>query len=512
MRRIAQFAFAVLLLGAPGMVSAQKGKPGSNLWIRSAQLYRDQALQNKIPAEQQALFKKMYDQAILSTQKDAGNAQGYLLAGEGALGIGQLAEGDQLLTKAEQLYPDYGKEIDQARLMAWVALYNAGVTAIQANKLDDAVASLEKADIVYRKRPSARLTLASIYQNKGQLDKAIAEYKGALEILQGPDRKGLSPQDEKAWATYEDKAITNLAQLVAFAAENAPEAERPTKYNEAAQVYQQVLQRDPHNVRASMNLAYIYGRSGKRDDATKIYTDVLGRPDLSDADYFNIGVGLFQADKYAQAADAFRKAVAANPNSRDAQYNLAQAIFAQTKDLEDAKEKVLSDAKAQTAPAAKNAAVEKAKQINQQLVPYYTELEQVSGKVLALDPNSRTALRLEAQANRGLGDAASDAASQGRYKAQTMALLKQDQDLPFDIANAKLLDGEAGGVVVSGALENLKLPPGTPVKLHFTLYGKDGSAADTQDVTVTTKGTGDIVPFEVKSAKDAVGWKYEVVK
>ena len=38
MRRIAQLALAVLLLAAPGMASAQKGKPGSNLWIRSAQL------------------------------------------------------------------------------------------------------------------------------------------------------------------------------------------------------------------------------------------------------------------------------------------------------------------------------------------------------------------------------------------------------------------------------------------------------------------------------------------
>ncbi len=512
MRRIAQFAFAVLLLSAPAMVSAQKGKPGSNLWIRSAQLYRDQALANKIPAEQQALFKKMYDQAILSTQKDPNNAQGFLLAGEAALGVGQLTEGDALLTKAETLYPDYLKEIDTARLITWIALYNAGVASINANKFDDAIANLEKADLVYRKRPSARLTLASIYQNKGQVVKAIAEYKAALEILQGPERTGLSAQDEKVWKGNEDKAITSMAQLVAYAAENAPEAERAAKYNEAAQVYQQVLQRDPQNIRATMNLAYIYGRSGKRDEATKIYSVALSRPDLSDTDYFNIGVGLFQAEKYGQAADAFRKAVAVNPSSRDAQYNLAQAIFAQTKDLEDAKEKANSDARAQTAAAAKNAAVAKAKQINEQLLPFYTELEQVSGKVLALDPSSRTALRLQAQANRGLSDAATDVALQNKYKAQTMALLKQDQDLPFDIANARITDSDAGGVVVSGALENLKLPRGTPVKLHFTLLGKDGAAVDTQDVTVTTGNTGDPVPFELKSGKEAAGWKYEVVK
>jgi tetratricopeptide (TPR) repeat protein len=511
MKRIARVAFAVLLV-APAMVSGQKGKPGSNLWTRSAMLYRDQALANKIPAEQQALFRKMYDQAMLSVQKDPGNAQGYLLAGESALGIGHLAEADSLLNKAESMYPDYGKEIDQARTIVWVALYNNGVTAIQANKLDDAVASLEKADIVYRKRPSARLTLASIYQNKGQIDKSIAAYKGALEILQGPEQKNLSPQDEKTWKAYEDKAITNLAQLIAYAAENAPEAERPRKFSEAAEVYKQVLQRDPQNVRAALNLAYIYGRSGKRDDATKIYADILSRSDLADADYFNIGVGLFQADRYAQAAEAFRKAVAANPNSRDAQYNLAQAIFAQTKDLEDVKEKALSDVKSKGTPAAKNAAVEQAKKINAQLLPFYTELEQVSGKVLAMDPNSRTALRLQAQANRGLGDAAADVAAQNKYKMQTMALLKQDQDLPFDVANAKLLEADGGGVVISGAIENLKLPKGAPVKLHFTLYGKDGSVVDTQDVTVNAAGTGDITPFEFKSAKDAVGWKYEVVK
>src|SRR5205807_3983067 len=108
-----------------------------------------------------------------------------------------------------------GKESDVGRLRAWVALYNAGVSAIQANKLDDAIASLQLADKIYQKRPSARLTLASIYQNKGQIDQAIAMYKGALEILQGPERQGLSPQDEKQWKQNEDRAINNLAQLVA---------------------------------------------------------------------------------------------------------------------------------------------------------------------------------------------------------------------------------------------------------------------------------------------------------
>src|SRR5436189_2445829 len=99
MRRIQSFAILVMLL-APVTLQAQKGKPGGNVWIRSAQLYMDQALQKKVPGEQEGLWQKAYEQASLSTQKDPGNAQGYLLAGESAVALKHLAEGDSLLRKA----------------------------------------------------------------------------------------------------------------------------------------------------------------------------------------------------------------------------------------------------------------------------------------------------------------------------------------------------------------------------------------------------------------------------
>jgi tetratricopeptide (TPR) repeat protein len=246
-----------------------------------------------------------------------------------------------------------------------------------------------------------------------------------------------------------------------------------------------------------MNLALLYARTGKTAEAARIYTEAVNRTDLSDSDYFAVGVGLFQASNYELAAQAFRKATAANPNYRDAHYNLAQAIFAQTRALEDAK------------GAASSAAQQ---DLNGRLAPLYEELARVSEQVLALDPNSRTAILVAAHASRGRSDVAA-AASREAHKARTVALLQSAQDLPVAIENVKVVEASAGSQTISGEVESVKAAPGTSVALRFTLFGPGGSVLGTEDVRVTAPAAGAPAPFEatVNLKGEVVGWKYEVL-
>jgi Flp pilus assembly protein TadD len=389
------------------------------------------------------------------------------------------------------------KETDIERLRAYVASFNEGVTAIQKNDLAGAIKNLQAASAVYHKKPTAALNLGNLYARTNDTDKAAAAYRQALAIMRGPERKALSPADEKQWAEWEEAASFNLAQILATAEKN----------EEAAQAYVDYLSRNPNNVTAKSNLAIVYNRMGKTADAQKLYTELLAQ-DLSDEDYFLVGVGLFRGEQYGPAADAFRKAVAKNASFRDAYYNLAQAIYSQITPLEDKRSK---------------AKPTEVKPIDDQLRPMYQELISVAQKARDLDPDNRNVLALLARGLRGMADV--DVKNATDWKNKTLAVMQEHQDLPYEvtdvaIANVATAAAAAGAAAapteakVSGNVVNLKGTAGQPVKLSFSVLGKDGKVLATQDVTVTAPKTEDQVPFSftVKTTEPLGGWKYVVAK
>src|SRR5690606_26697634 len=71
-----------------------------------------------------------------------------------------------------------------------------------------------------------------------------------------------------------------------------------------------------------------------RDWSSDVCSSDLGREGLSEDQLFQIGAGLFEAGRYDGAVDAFRKAVALNPFSRDAHFNLAQSLYQRAQELQ----------------------------------------------------------------------------------------------------------------------------------------------------------------------------------
>lgn len=484
MKRYSGLVFALVLL-VPAVASAQK-KPGNNMHTRSAQVYLDNAKKEQVTADKAKFFQQALEATLEGAKTDPDNARVWLLMGQAQIGLGQLAAADSSFDRAQQLYPEFAEEIDPVRQNAWITAYNRGITAIQAGKLEEAIAAMREADMMYRGRPEALVTMAQLHMQTGQAKEAEANFRSALEILRGPARKGLSPEDEAKWQKNEEEVVLRLAGLLA-------DTERT---DEAATLYREFLNRQPDNPMAKANLAVTLTRAGKAGEAAPLFNDLLAREDLEGATLFNIGVGLFRAEQYETAARAFERAVKAAPLSHDALYNLSQAIYAHAAQLE-------KDRTAKPADAAK---------INGQLLPLYTRMGEVAEQILAIDPANGNVLMMLAHSQRSRGELVDKAKSE-EWKRAALATLEKHEALQFDVGGIQVVPGK-DKLTVMGRMINLKAAQGSPLKINFMLVDKTGATVGQQEITATAAAAGEPARFsvEIPAPETAEFWKYEIVR
>jgi tetratricopeptide (TPR) repeat protein len=484
MRHIGKVLVAATVL-LPAVAQAQR--PSATMATRSAELYLDRAEKQQDPAEKAKLYQQASEMAQQGVEKDPGNSKTWFTLGRIHAAQGNAAAADSAFDKAESLWPEYTKEIEPFRMRAYITAFNNGVTAVQENRVQDAIAALEAAEAVYSAKPTAALNLGNLYAKAGDNEKAAVAFRRALVIMRSDEaRKGLSEAEVKQWAQWEEAAAFNLGQVLATA----------RKDDEAAQAYLDYLARNPGNSVARANLALVYTRMGKTEEATKVYADLLSK-DLTDDEYFQVGIGLFRGNQHEQAAAAFRKAVEKNSAFRDAYYNLAQSLYEQTLALDDARSKAK--------PA-------DAKSYDAKLKPLLMELQTVTEKARELDPNNRNILALLARTYRGMADIVG-AAEATEWKNKTLKVMEAHRDLPVEITGVQV-SNNGGEIKLAGNVVNLKATEGEPVKVEVSFLGKDGSVLGTQEVTVTAPKVEDQVEFSAafKTDKPLGGWKYVVVK
>jgi tetratricopeptide (TPR) repeat protein len=484
--RLARGVVLALVFLAPAAVAAQT-RPSNTMHTNSASLYFERARRSNREDEKKELLEKALNFALEGIKAKADNPRAYLLAGQINVQLGHAAVADSMFDKAEQLWPEYAKETENERLQLWIKEYNAGIIAVRDNKMTEAVQHFEQADAVYAKRPGARINLAQLYARTRQPDKAIAAYKGALEIMRGPSRQGLKADEEKQWKELEEAATFNLAQLYALTGKN----------EEALTAYRELIARDPNNAVAKSNMAVVLRTLNRADEASKIYNELLSA-DLSATEYFNVGVGLFRSSQFEPAANAFRKALSKNPQMRDAQYNMAQALYSLSSELEEQKSK------------AEGAA---AKPIETRLIAVFTELGELTAKLRTIDPANRNVIALQSRAYRALGDlTAADVRASTDWKNKTLEVLKANEALNFEVSDVSMTAaGEE--VQISGIVVNLKGNAGAPVKLRIHFLGANGAPLGSQDATVALPAVQGAAPFKVafKTTAEVLGWRYEIL-
>jgi len=477
-------AFLVLgLMLLPAAAWAQK--PSGNVWTRSAEVYLDQALKANNAVDKTRFFKEATDQITLAMQKDPNNPFAWQLAGKTYIAMGDAAKADSMFDRAETLYAPYVPVDAPFREQGWIDAYNNGVRALQANKMDDAIRYLRTADMIFQGRPSARMTLASIYLNRQEYDNAIEEYKGALAILRGPNGKNLKPDQQKQWDENTARTTERLVLLYKFT----------KKYGDAVSLLQQQLAANPTDAGLKLELATNIALAGNEADAKKMFLELAAMPNLSDDQYFETGVALFRARLFPDAAASFRKAAAANPFNHGALYNLSNALLAQTQPIEEAREKA--------APAAR-------KPFAQQLAPLFNELSDVTARFLALEPANSMMIRLASATSRGLADIATDPKAEAAGKEATLKMLLRGDSLRFEVSDAAMTVAD-DGAKLTGTITNKRVTAGSPITFKVYFLAKDGSTVEAQDVSVPAPTKEQTVDFTATTkSKDAVGWKYEL--
>jgi tetratricopeptide (TPR) repeat protein len=100
-------------------------------------------------------------------------------------------------------------------------------------------------------------------------------------------------------------------------------------YSDAIQIYQQVLQIDPDNHEAALQLAVTYKNRGDIAKALHSFADAERRDPGDDALLNEYGLALVQSGQVSEGIEKYRAAIRINPRFVAARLNLSNALFSQ---------------------------------------------------------------------------------------------------------------------------------------------------------------------------------------
>jgi tetratricopeptide (TPR) repeat protein len=416
----------------------------------AAQLFLAQAA--AMTGEQaEQMYRRALDMALEGMQTDTTNAVYYFIAAQAHAGLGDYEAADRLFRRAEEIYPAYELEIDPAREQAWAMAFNRGIEAYQAGDLATAERAWLQANQIYDRRPEAFLNLAIVRTQGENYDGAAEAYRGALDAIERRPARALTEEEVQERAETRAVVLENYSQLLVFR----------ERFAEAERLYREILERTPGDVAAQSMLAMVLARQDRQDEARQIYDRLLAAPDLQPGDLFSVGVGLFNAQDYARAAEAFRRVTDLQPHNRDAWYNYLNALYAQ--------------------------------EAHADLIP-------VGQRVLEIDPLNVNVYRIMAQAYR-----------QTRQSPRALDMLERAEALPVYVTDIQFRPGEQR-TVLRGMIEGKQAAAGSPVQLEFTFFGPEG-AIGTRTVTVNAPAAGATANFEVvHDGAPATGYRYRLVR
>jgi tetratricopeptide (TPR) repeat protein len=287
--------------------------------VSSAAGYLKSALETDVPESKVRILgqgQKVLLEAMQQNGQEKNPAAWYYL-GRIYLTQGDLYGGDSALTKAEQLAPGCAKDIAGYRQNAWAALVKAGSKFEEEKNVDSALALYRQAGAIYRGSPIAYYQTAALLNDKGQTDSAAYYFGQAAAVA----ANATDTTDIK----YRNRSAFNQGALLL----------NGKKYDQASVVFEQYLKWVPSDVEAKRGLAAAYRGLGKVEQAQALERELVaaggapGAPGTAGApDLMAAGVNAYNDKKYAEAAAAFEKLVAAEPYNRDALSNLSNTYLA----------------------------------------------------------------------------------------------------------------------------------------------------------------------------------------
>lgn len=433
-------------------------------------------------------YRRARDEAMRAIEETPQNPKAYLVAGQAAVGLHDWIQADTMFDRALELHPPYADQVEAEREAGWVVAYNLGAEALSAEDMDRALEMFAAADRLYQGRPEARIALGSLYVNRGELEEAAESYAGALEILDRQPPEGLSEEQLASWQQTRQAAALNAAELLAQTGNFARAAQTLESYLED---YGDELDATTAR-RARTALAGFYAQAGDAEKAEAMYSEILGREDLSHEEYFQAGIGFFNTGDYARAAEAFGQAAELNPYSRDAQLNLVQSLYSQAIELEQEDQTPARD---------------------ERLVEIYEEIQERGAAVRDMDPLNRNLVTFVLRSYRSLADLAPQRASELNDRAQS--IFREYQQQPYEVSDIVMNMESDESVRVGGTLTNLNATAGEQVQLRFELLDDSGQVVGSTMIDVTAPAQTESASFSDTvrvPGGEFAGWRYALVE
>ncbi len=432
------------------------GLKAGHFKVQSGATYLKTGIETDVPENQARALengKKVLLEALEQNNQEKNPALWYYL-GRIYLQQGDIVGADSALTKAETMSPACKKEIGDVRYTGWVPLVNAGITFAKEEKSDSALALFRQANTIYRDKPQAYSAAGVIFANEKATDSAIVYFQRAAEISAAANLV-----EDRNSATY------NLGAML----------QRANRNEEAIAALERFVGWVPKDVEAKKALAGLYRTTGKTDKAKAIEQELLAMGATTDAtgaaavaaeDISNIGVNLYNEKKYAEAAAAFEKALAAEPYNRDVLSNLSNAYLA----LKDG-----------------------------------PKLLAAANRLVAIEPLSENALKLQREGNRLTGKIDS-----------AVKLAEGVLALPVDVRVTGLsAAGDGARLTGTATGREAQTPTGkaiapAPVVLVFEFLDAKGAPVATQEAQIPalTAGATHDLTVEAKGA-GITAWRYK---
>lgn len=414
--------------------------------------------------------------------------------GQVALYKGDIATADSALDKAESLAPDCKADIDNVRRPTWAGLTQTGIQLYNARKPAEAKPYLLAAASFYAAEPQAFLALGSIALEEN--DQARAQemfgkaYAAAGTPAQQSVRASAAAQVGSMFASrgQPDSAIAYLTEAVAKADTVNQRAllrqslfnlalteQRVGKNQDAVGHMNRAVAMDPADVDAKRALAQMLRATGMADSARKVEESLLtsaggdpaagGVGEMSASALLDLGVAAFREKDYARAAEAFEKALVADPQNHDALYNLANSYLG---------------------------------------LSQWDKLGATAEKLLALEPYNDFANKAAVKAHQQLkhGDVANAAAT----KLLEMPVAVEATNFAADAGAASWQATATGREAITAA--GAAKPP-APVTLVVEFLDAKGGVVSSQDVAVNALKAGETQSLSARAQGEGISsWRY----
>ncbi|HXQ29752.1 MAG TPA: tetratricopeptide repeat protein [Gemmatimonadales bacterium] len=456
-------------------------KPGHPLVTRAIALLRsagETAFQDERDKDLRDALQQLTN--VLGLAAQAKNAAAWYYLGRYYVATSDLLGADSAFRQTVVLAPGCEDEVNTWRRVLWVPVVNAGVAAWQGGNLDSALTAFRSANAVYTAEPTAFAYMAAILAARDDLDSAAAYFQLALTAAADPR---FTPERKNA--------MYNMARVY----------QRAGRYDDAARAYSRYLDDYPADISARASVVAVYLETGQSDSAAAGVAALLADSDSAEAgDLISGGEEIYRAvpappdtavvaacavdasDALARCDTTTREALAAYDTARVQASRLALAVV--------------------RAGLAKNpwdrTALFTATDIA--VVAGDTRFaDSAAARLFSLDPGNRATLLLVSQAWRAAGNAD----SAGHYA--TLA-----DSLPLDVT-VGTLSVSPEGATLSGVVTNREPHGVGSTALGFDFLDRAGAVITSATQCLPALEAGESSPFAVNGAGEGIAaWRYRV--